>query len=597
MPSYQAPLKDMMFVLNDMLELDRYRNLPGFADASPDLVAAILEEAAKFCENELAPLNRIGDEKGCVRNADGSVSTPPGFREAYERFVEGGWPALTNPTEYGGQGLPHVVGFAFEEMLIASNMSFAMYPGLTNGAIAAIHAAADETLKRRYLPKMVEGRWTGTMNLTEPHCGTDLGLIRTKAEPQDDGSFRITGTKIFISAGEHDLSENIVHLVLAKLPDAPKGTKGISLFLVPKFLVNEDGSIGERNAVTCGAIEEKMGIHGNSTCVLNYDGAKGWLIGRPNEGLKNMFIMMNAARLGVGLQGLALSEVAYQNAVAYAKDRLQGRALSGPKHPDRPADPIIVHPDVRRMLMDARSFNEAARALGLWGALQVDLTHKAESEEARTAADDIISLLTPVIKGVFTDIGFDNCVKAQQVFGGHGYIREWGMEQFVRDARIAMIYEGTNGIQALDLVGRKLALNGGRALRTYFGVLESFMKDAAGEEGMDRFLEPLGRAVQRLQKATMWLMENGMKDRDNAGAVAVDYMHLMGLVALGHMWAQMARVARRRLAEGAGDRRFYENKIRTGEYFMARWMPETRARLAKIEAGAAPVMALAEEDF
>ncbi|RMF12717.1 MAG: acyl-CoA dehydrogenase [Alphaproteobacteria bacterium] len=597
MPSYQAPLKDMMFVLNDMLELERYRNLPGFADATPDLVAAILEEAAKFCENELAPLNRIGDEKGCVRHPDGSVTTPPGFKEAYEKFVEGGWPSLTNPVEYGGQGLPHVVGFAFEEMLISANMAFAMYPGLTNGAIAAIYAGADEELKDRYLPKMVEGRWTGTMNLTEPHCGTDLGLIRTKAEPEADGSYRITGTKIFISAGEHDMSENIIHLVLAKLPDAPKGTKGISLFLVPKFLVNDDGTLGERNPVTCGAIEEKMGIHGNSTCVLNYDGAKGWIVGRPNEGLKNMFIMMNAARLGVGLQGLALSEVACQNAVAYAKDRLQGRALSGPKYPDRPADPIIVHPDVRRMLLDARSFNEAARALGLWGALQVDLTHKAESQEERLAADDIISLLTPVIKGVFTDMGFDNCVKAQQVFGGHGYIREWGMEQFVRDARIAMIYEGTNGIQALDLVGRKLALNGGRALRTYFGVLEAFMKEAAGEEGMDRFLEPLERAVKRLQKATMWLMENGMKDRDNAGAVAVDYMHLMGLVALGHMWAQMARVARRKLAEGAGDSRFYENKIRTGEYFMARWMPETRARLAKIEAGAAPIMALADDDF
>ncbi len=597
MPSYKAPVRDMLFVMNDVLQIERYANMPGFADASPDLVAAILEEGAKFCENELAPLNRIGDEKGCTRHPDGSVTTPPGFKEAYDKFVAGGWPSLTAPSEYGGQELPHVVGFAFEEMLISANMAFAMYPGLTNGAVAALHLTADQAIKDLYLPKMIEGRWSGTMNLTEPHCGTDLGLIRTKAVPEADGSYRITGTKIFISAGEHDLTENIVHLVLAKLPDAPAGTKGISLFLVPKFLVNPDGSLGARNAVTCGAIEEKMGIHGNSTCVLNYDGATGWLVGKPNEGLKAMFIMMNAARLGVGLQGLALSEVAYQNAVAYARERLQGRSVAGPKYPDKPADPIIVHPDVRRMLLDAKSFNEAARALALWGALQVDITHKADSVEERTAADDIVSLLTPVIKGVFTDMGFDNCVKAQQVFGGHGYIREWGMEQFVRDARIAMIYEGTNGIQALDLVGRKLALNGGRAIQTYFQVLDGFIAEARGEEGMDAFLDPLERGVGRLKKATMWLVQNGMANRENAAAVAVDYMHLLGLVALGHMWAQIARTCRAKLAEKAGDARFYQAKIKTGEYFMARWMPETCMRLAKIEAGAAPMMALEEDEF
>jgi len=495
MPTYHAPVEDTMFVLKDVLNIERYNNLPGFEEATPDLLEAILGEAAKLCEEVLQPINLSGDKEGCVRDENGDVKTPKGFREAYQAYTKGGWMGLSADPEYGGQGLPYALHSAVGEYLSSSNMAFSMYPGLTQGAIAAIQVHGTPEQKQTYLPKMIEGVWTGTMNLTEPHCGTDLGLLRTKAVPQDDGSYKITGQKIFISAGEHDLSDNIIHLVLARIEGAPEGTKGISLFIVPKFTVNEDGTTGERNTVACGAIEEKMGIHANSTCVMNYDDASGYLIGQENKGLKAMFIMMNEARLGVGLQGLAISEVAYQNAVEYAKDRTQGRALTGPAQPEKKADPIIVHPDVRRMLMNIKSFNEAARALMLWTALKGDISHRAGSEEERQAADDLMGLLTPVVKGVLTDKGFENAVNAQQVYGGHGYIHESGMEQFVRDARIAQIYEGANGIQALDLVGRKLPANGGRAMR-------AFMEEVGKQFDVtrERIRQIEAKAVRKLQQ-------------------------------------------------------------------------------------------------
>ncbi len=596
MPSYKAPVDDVLFLLKEVFHVERYDNLPRFADANIETLAAILGEGAKFCEEVLQPLNRVGDKEGCKRNADGSVTTPKGFKEAYRQMAEGGWIGLSAETEYGGQGLPHTVDAAVNEFVSAANMAFGMYPGLSKGAYRAIATHGNDEQKKKYLPKLASGEWSGTMNLTEPQCGTDLGLIRAKAVPQHDGSYKISGSKIFISAGEHDLAKNIVHLVLARIEGAPEGVKGISLFVTPKLKVNADGTVGGPNGVTCGSIEEKMGIHGNSTCVINYDEATGWLVGEANRGLNAMFVMMNEARLGVGIQGLALSEVAYQNAAQYAKDRLQGRAISGVKAPDKPADPIIVHPDIRRMLMTMRAFNEAARALMLWTALKADVALQSDDEKTRQAADDHMGLLTPVIKGVFTDKGFENAVMAQQVFGGHGYIQEHGMEQFVRDARIAMIYEGANGIQALDLVGRKLPKDGGRALMTFFNEVSAFAKENAGEE-MKPYVAPLQNALGHLQQASMWFMQNAVGKPDNAGAGSYDFMHLFGLVALGYMWAHIAKaaLAQKKNGNGAGPR--MDTKLVTGKFFMERMLPETAAHLARIQAGAGSVMELPAEAF
>ncbi|CAI2936217.1 acyl-CoA dehydrogenase [Aminobacter sp. P9b] len=598
MPIFRAPVQDTLFVLNDVLGYERYSNLAGFSDASPDVLEAILAEGAKLAENVMHPLNRVGDMEGCVRNDDGSVTTPKGFKEAFDQYREGGWMGLAVPAEFGGQGLPYTVHSAVGEYMSAANMALMMYPGLTQGAIAAVLVHGTDEQKATWLPKMVEGAWTGTMNLTEPHCGTDLGLLRSKAVPNGDGSYKISGQKIFISAGEHDMSDNIIHLVLARIEGAPEGVKGISLFIVPKFNIDASGNPGTRNAVSCGSIEEKMGIHGNSTCVMNYDEAHGFLLGEANGGLKAMFTMMNEARLGVGLQGLAVSEVAYQNAVAYAKDRIQGRSLTGPKAPDKKADPIIVHPDIRRKLMTMKAFNEAGRALVLWTAINSDVAHRSEDDAERQAADDHMGLMTPVVKGVLTDKGFEHAVMAQQVFGGHGYIEEHGMSQFVRDARIAMIYEGANGVQALDLVGRKLGLNGGRAVQAFFKDVGEFCEANRGDEQMAPYTKALKKGLNDLQAATMWLVQNGMSNPDNAGAASTDYMHLFGLVALGYMWGRMVKTAQDKLATGAnGSADFYETKLVTGLYFMERVMPETAAHLARLSTGSATMMALAAEAF
>lgn len=597
MPTYKAPTRDLRFIVNEVLDLASYGNLPGFEMASPDVANSVIDEAGRFCAEVIAPLNQVGDREGCTRHDDGSVTTPTGFKEAFKQYRESGWGTVSLPEEYGGQGLPHVFGLIVEEYMTSANQAFAMYPGLTNGAVSAIMAKGSLEQKEKYLPRMISNEWLGTMNLTEPHCGTDLGLIRTKAEPQADGSYAITGTKIFISAGEHDLTDNIIHLVLAKTPGAPDSSKGISLFIVPKFLVNDDGSLGERNSLQCGSIEEKMGIHGNSTCVMNYDGAKGWMVGEESKGLAAMFIMMNAARIGVGIQGLGQAENAYQNAVTYALDRRQGRALTGPADPAEKADPIFVHPDVRRMLMDAKAFTEGMRALYLWGALQVDLTHKAPTEDERKDADALLGLLTPVIKGYGTDKGYDVATNMQQVYGGHGYIQEWGMEQFVRDARIAMIYEGTNGVQAMDLCGRKLAMNGGKAIQNFFKLVDDEVAASQDDEVLGPVAAALGKAVGEQKAATMWFMQNAMQNPNNLGAGAHHYMHIMGIVCLGLMWLRMARVAQAKLAEGSDDKAFYEAKLVTARYFADRFVSDAGALRRRIESGSESMMALGEEAF
>jgi alkylation response protein AidB-like acyl-CoA dehydrogenase len=598
MPVYKAPVDEVTFLLRDVFHLDRYNNLPGFAEATPDVVEAVLGEAAKFSEAVLMPLNRLGDQEGCRRNPDGSVTTPRGFRDAYKKLVGGGWIGVSAPAEFGGQGLPVVINQAVSEFFCSANMAFGMYAALTQGAAAAIAVHGSAEQKKLYLPKLVSGQWAGTMNLTEPQCGTDLGLVRTRAAAQSDGSYKITGTKIFISAGEHDLAENIVHLVLARIDGAPAGTRGLSLFIVPKFLPAVDGSVAARNAVSCGSIEEKMGIHGNATCVMNYDGATGWVVAEPNRGLQAMFTMMNEARLGVGVQGLAMSEVAYQNAAAYAKERLAGRALTGAKFPEKPADPIVVHPDVRRMLMSMRAFNEAARALAVWTALKSDIAHRSVEAKEKQAAEDHLGLLTPVIKGVLTDQGFANAVLAQQIYGGHGYIAEHGIEQFVRDARITMLYEGTNGVQALDLVGRKLPKDGGRALQAFFAEVTAYAKERGADTAMTPYVKPLSQSLGDLQQATMWFLQNALGNPDNAGAGATDYMHLFGLVALGYMWCLIAEAAKSKAGaggDGAADR--MSQRLATGRFFIERMLPATATHLVRIKAGAASTMALPAEAF
>ncbi len=597
MPVYKAPTRDALFLINEVLRIQDYAALPGFAGATPDMVEAVVQEAGKFCSEVLAPINLAGDQEGCTRHPDGSVTVPAVYKPAFAQLREAGWSTLSVDEEFGGQGLPHVLGMMMEEFMSSANQAFGMYPGLTAGAISAILAKGSPEQKALYVPKMVTCEWLGTMNLTEPQCGTDLGLIRTRAVPQADGTYAITGTKIFISSGEHDLTENIIHLVLAKLPDAPDSTKGISLFIVPKVLVNADGSLGARNAVSCGSIEHKMGIHGNATCVMNYDGATGYLVGEENKRLVAMSIMRIAARLGVGIQGLAQAEAAYQNAVKYAGERRQGRALTGAAEPAEKADTLFVHPDVRRMLMDAKAFTEGMRALCLWGALQVDLSHKAASEEDRQRADDLISLLTPVIKGYGTDKGYDVATNMQQVFGGHGYIEEWGMSQFVRDARIAMIYEGTNGVQAMDLVGRKLAQNGGRAVQTFFAIVDAECAAAKARPELAVLAGAVEAANTELKAATMWFMANGMANPNQVGAGAHHYMHIMGIVALGSQWLRMGQAALTALGTGAGDKAFYEAKLTTARYFGERFCPDAAALRRKIEAGSEAIMALPVEAF
>lgn len=596
MPSYKAPTVDYQFLMHHVFDLEGYNNLSPFKEASPDLIDAILEEAAKLTENVFQPLNQSGGEEGC-KLENGTVLTPKGFKKAYDEYVNGGWQGMTGDPEYGGQGLPMAIGLAINEMLVSSNWGLSMYPGLTKGAAETIHTWGTDEQKNTYLPKMMSGEWSGTMNLTEPHCGTDLGLLRTKAELNDYGSYNISGTKIFISAGDHDLTDNIIHLVLARISGAPEGTDGISLFIVPKININDDGSLGDKNGVSCGSLEEKMGIHSNATCLLNYDNARGFLIGEENKGMRAMFTMMNEARLGVGVQGLAIAEVANQNAAEYARDRLQGRALSGAKYPDQAADPIIVHPDVRRMLMTNRAFTEGARAMVMWAALQFDISKFDENEENRNKAEDMLSLMTPMIKSYMTDQGVEAASRAMQCLGGHGYINEWGMTQFLADARIAPIYEGTNGIQAMDLIGRKLPSKNGEVIRDYFAMIQNFIDENKNNEDLSHYTSLLEKALQRQQTATMWLMQNAMSDPDQAGATAHYYLNLMALVSMGYFWADMVEKSKKMLAAGEGNADFLKSKITTANFFFNHLLPETTSLRYKIEAGAKDVMDLDAEAF
>ncbi|MBT8152886.1 acyl-CoA dehydrogenase C-terminal domain-containing protein [Epibacterium ulvae] len=593
MPRYTAPTKDVQFLLHEVLNVSD-SDVPGYSDLEPEFTGAVLEEAGKIASQVLQPLNSVGDQEGC-RFENGVVTTPAGFKQAFEQMKDGGWPGLDMPEAFGGQNMPSVLGTAVGEFFSGANQAFTMYQGLTHGAASAILAHGTDAQKATYLPKMVACDWTGTMNLTEPHCGTDLGLMRTKAEPQEDGSYKITGQKIFISAGDHDLAENVIHLVLAKIPGGPDGIKGVSLFIVPKIMTDEDGTLGARNGVSVGKIEEKMGIHGNSTCVMDYEGATGFLLGAEHKGMRSMFTMMNEARLGVAMQGLAQAEAAYQNAVDYAKDRLQGRDVTGAKNPDGPADPLIVHPDIRRNLMDQKSFVEGARAFMLWGASLIDRSHRSHDAQA----EGLISLMTPVLKGFLTDKGYDMTVQAQQIYGGHGYIEEWGMSQYTRDARITMIYEGANGVQALDLVGRKLAQNGGKHVMGFFEMVKTFCKEA--DETSDtfkaQFVDPLKAASKNLQAAGMYFMQNGMKNPNHALAGSYDFMHLFGHVCLGLMWARMAQSAENALSSGTGDATFYETKLTTARYYMTRQLPATALHLARIQSGADTVMALDADLF
>ncbi len=594
MARYTPPLRDMQFVMHELLDVEStLKTLPPYADTSRDLIEQVLDEGGKFCSEVLFPLNRSGDEEGCHWK-DGEVTTPAGFRDAWEQFKAGGWPTLTCDPEYGGQGLPMTVGIAFQEMMNSGNQAWTMYPGLTHGAYDALRAHGTPEQKSLYLPKIVSGEWMATMCLTEPQCGTDLGILRTKAEPQSDGTYRITGNKIFISSGEHDWADNIVHLVLARLPDAPSGTRGISLFLVPKFVPNADGSLGARNAVRCARIEEKMGIHGNATCALDFDGAVGTLVGEPNKGLQAMFVMMNAARIGVGMQSLGLMEVAYQNSLDYAKERLQMRALTGAKAPDKPADPIIVHPDVRRMLLTQKAWAEGSRAFAYWLGLQADVATAHPDEAERAAAEELLALLTPVVKAFLTDNGFASTNLALQVYGGHGYIREWGMEQYVRDARINMIYEGTNTIQSLDLLGRKVLLDNGAKLRKFAALIDAFVEEHGTDEEMAEFVNPLSELRQKAEKLTMEIGMKAFGNADEAGAAAVDYLRVIGHLVLGYFWARMARIA---LDRADSDDPFYRSKLATARFYFAKLLPETAGLIRSARAGATPLMSVEVDWF